>query len=66
MGATITIPHDVLKSQLLNSAAVRNNIASAKVAKIPHSLVTACDGDAAKLNLHHSQAHQLVKYKIVF
>ena len=65
-GTTITIPHDVLKSQLLNVYDCKSNTASVKVATILHSLVTACDGDAAKLNLYHSQAHRLVKYKIVF
>ena len=65
-GTTITITHDVLKSQLLNPTAARNNTGPVKVATILHSLITARDRDVAKLNLYHSQAYRFVKYKIVF
>lgn len=59
-GTTIFIPHDVLKSSLIVSAAVRNKISPTALSATLHSVIDACAGDSSKVNLHHSQAYRWV------
>jgi len=57
-GTTIFIPHNVLKSPLIVSTAVRNKISSTALSATLHSVIEACQGDATRVNLHQSQSQR--------
>lgn len=61
-GVNIHIPPDILKNELIQSAAIRNKISPTALSALMHSLIAACnDGDSTGLYLHHTQAYRYVE-----
>ena len=57
-GTTIFIPHDILNSRIVQSAAIRNNISPVGLVSIVESLIESCNGDKSSINLHYSTAYR--------
>ena len=50
-GTTIRIPPDILKSPILNSACIRNNVTPTVICATLHAFITACNGNTSAVNL---------------
>ena len=57
-GTNIFIPHDILKSPGLVSAAARNQITPTAMSAILHALITACDGNPEAVNINQVQSQR--------
>lgn len=57
-GQSMFIPHDILKSPLVVSAAVRNKVKPTGLAEIASAIINTCGGDTQRFNLNHTQSYR--------
>ena len=60
-GTTVFIPHDILKSPQVVSAATRNKITPTALSAAITTVIDACGGNTSAVNLHWSTAY---RYKV--
>ena len=57
-GTNIFVPHDILKSPGLVSAAVRNQITPTALSATINAMITACDGNTESVNINPTQSQR--------
>ena len=57
-GQNLFIPHNILKSPLVVSVAIRNKIKPTGLALIVTAIIESCGGDTDRFNLNHTQSYR--------